>query len=305
MELATLSDPLPASAETLTVVLLGTGTPRSFPGRGKSGVAVLAGDKTFVIDCGGGTVDRLLAAGIAPQRVDTVFFTHHHSDHNSGFFDLFISSWRTHVTVDEVYEGRQVPFQVFGPTGTKEIIGAQYASFAYDIGLRVGFNKSAEEGSKIRYAEVNKGVVWDKDGLKVTAFEVDHRPVTPALGYQFEYKGKTAVISGDTVPVQAVTDHSRGADLLVHEAYNKAWLDELIRLHPDQQDGLAKPATYHSTTLEAAGIARDAGVKHLVLTHHIPAPAPTERAEREYTSGMEPIFTGKTTVGRDGMRFIL
>jgi len=55
VQLATLADPLPDFAESLTVVLLGTGTPRSFPGRGKSGVAVLAGSQVFVVDCGGGT----------------------------------------------------------------------------------------------------------------------------------------------------------------------------------------------------------------------------------------------------------
>jgi len=305
VQLATLADPLPDFAESLTVVLLGTGTPRSFPGRGKSGVAVLAGSQVFVVDCGGGTVDRLLASGIAPQRVDTVFFTHHHSDHNSGFFDLFISSWRTHVTVAQVYEGRRGPFQVYGPTNTRTIMGAQYASFAYDIDLRVGFNRSAEHGAEIEYFEQDDGVAYHQDGVKVTAFPVDHRPVAPAVGYKFEYRGKTVVISGDTIPVPALVDHSRGADLLVHEAYQKQWLDELIRLHPDQAVSLSKPATYHSTTLEAANQARLAGVKHLVLTHHIPAPAETTDAETDYIRGMETIFTGKITVGRDTMRFVL
>ncbi len=305
MQLATLNNPFPSFVEDLTLVLLGTGTPRSFPGRGKAGVAVLAGNKTFVVDCGGGTVDRLLDAGIAPQRVDTVFFTHHHSDHNSGFFDLFISSWRTHVTVESVFEGRQVPFQVYGPTGTRTIIGSQYASFAYDIALRVGFNRSAEQGADIEYQENDFGVVFDREGLRVTAFPVDHRPVTPAVGYKFEYQGKSAVISGDTVPVRALVDQARGADLLIHEAYNKEWLDELIRLHPDQTAGLAKPASYHSTTLEAAQQARNAGVTHLVLTHHIPGPAETTEAQNDYVRGMDSIFRGKITVGRDRMRFVL
>ncbi|MEQ4485054.1 MBL fold metallo-hydrolase [Cohnella silvisoli] len=291
--------------DSLKVVLLGTGTPRAFYDRAKPAVVVLAADQAFLVDCGAGTVNQLIKAGVMPQRISNILFTHHHSDHNSGFFDVFISSWRTHVIPDRVFEGRAVPMNVYGPTNTQEIIGKMRDSFAFDVNLRVNYNLSADAGAEIHYYERNEGEVYNKDGIKITAFEVDHRPVYPAIAYKFEYNGKSLVISGDTVPVENMVKYSRGVDLLVHESYNKTWLDALIAKFPDQANGLANPAKYHSTTLEVAEIAKQAGVPHLVLTHHIPAPAANEEAEEEYIQGMRDIYPGKITVGRDLMEFEL
>jgi len=289
----------------LTVVLLGTGTPRAFYGRAKPGVVVLAGDKAFLVDCGGGVVNQLIEAGVMPQRISDVLFTHHHYDHNAGFFDVFISSWRTHITPEAVYEGRSTPMRVYGPETTQAIIGKMRESFEFDVKLRVSYNLSDEAGSQIEYTECNEGVIYDQDGIRITAFEVDHRPVYPAVAYKFEYNGKTAVISGDTIPVPNMIKHAVGADLLVHEAYNKSWLDGLISQYPSYEKALSNPAKYHTTTLEAAEIAKQAGVKHLVLTHHIPAPAAEEQAEQAYISGMSSIYSGPITVGRDLMAFEL
>lgn len=292
---------VPDFHEHLKVILLGTGSPRAVYGVAKPGVAVLAGSKVFLVDCGAGTVGQLLLAGIMPQRISDVLFTHHHSDHNSGFFDVFISSWRTHVVPGAVYENRTVPMQVYGPVTTRDIIGKMEASFAFDVDLRIHYNKSALGGSRIEYHECNEGVVYDRDGIRITAFEVDHRPVYPAVAYKFEYNGQAAVISGDTIPVDNMVRYAQGADLLVHEAYNKEWLDALIAMYPEQATGLGNPAKYHTTTLQAAEIARQADVKHLLLTHHIPAPAKTPEAEAAYIRGMSGIYAGPITVGRDLM----
>ncbi|ULO05234.1 MBL fold metallo-hydrolase [Paenibacillus sp. 19GGS1-52] len=296
---------LPDFHEHLKVILLGTGTPRAFQGRAKAGVVVLAGDKTFLVDCGGATVDQLIKAGVMPQRISDVLFTHHHSDHNSGFFDVFISSWRTHVNANQVFQGRSKPMNVYGPTTTQEIIGKMRLAFDFDVNLRINYNLSADEGANINYIESNEGVIYEHEGIKITAFEVDHKPVYPAIAYKFEYNGKAVVISGDTIPVDNMVKYSEGIDLLVHESYNKIWLDALIEKFPDQATSLANPAKYHSTTLEVAEMAQQAGVKHLVLTHHIPAPAETVEAEAEYSQGMQEIYKGPITMGRDLMEFEL
>lgn len=292
----------PIENEPLTAILLGTGTPRAYPGAAKPAVAVLAGNKAFLVDCGADTVRQLINCGVMPHRIENVFFTHHHSDHNSGFFDFFISSWRTHVGV---IEERYGPVHVYGPTNTREIIEPMHKSFSYDIGFRLTYNKSNTAGAEIVYHESDGGVVYEADGLKVTAFEVDHRPVKPCVGYKFEYGGKSLVISGDTRPVPNTVQAARGSDLLIHDAFQKDWLEAIAAENPAFSTQALNPAKYHTTTLEAAQIAQDAGVRHLVLTHHIPQPRHTAEAEAAYMTGMSDIFDGPVTVGRDLMEFRL
>lgn len=285
--------------DEFTAVLLGTGTPRAYPGAAKPAVAVVVAGQVLLFDCGADTVRQLIDAGLMPQRVRDVFFTHHHYDHNAGFPDLFISSWRTHVGV---IAGRAVPMRAYGPQRTREVIGGFHAALAYDIGLRVSYNRSDEDGARLEVMECDEGAVFEDGDLRVSAFPVDHRPVAPAVGYRVEWRGRVLVISGDTRPVPATVEAARGADVLIHDAYNAAWLQAIAEEHPDLAVQVTNPAKYHTTTLEAAQVAADAGARHLVLTHHIPAVRRTPEAEAAYTAGMAGPYAGRITVGRDLMR---
>jgi ribonuclease Z len=291
---------LPTSG--LLVVLLGTGTPRAYPGAAKPAVAVVAAGRVLLFDCGADTTRQLIRSGLMPQRVGDVFFTHHHYDHDAGFPDLFISSWRTHVGV---IDGRAEPLRAYGPPGTADVLGRYHHALESDIALRVAYNKSDADGALLDARDGAPGVVYEQGGVRVTAFEVDHRPVEHAFGYVVEHDGRRVVISGDTRPVPATVEHARSADLLVHDAYNAAWLDEIVHEAPHLEVQVRNPARYHTTTLEAADVAREAGVGHLVLTHHIPVPAFTAEAEAAYTLGMSQRFSGRITVGRDLMEFHL
>lgn len=291
---------VPSFHENLRVVLLGTGSPRAYVNRAKAATLILAGHDAFLLDCGGAVVDQLLRAGMYPHRINDVFFTHHHSDHNSGLFDFFISSWRSHVGI---IKGRSEALRVYGPTNTRAIIGKMREGFEYDVSLRIGYNKSDAAAAEIVYTEMDSGVIYEKNGVKVTVFEVDHRPVTPALGYVFEYNGKKVVLSGDTRPVPAMVEHARNADLLIHDAYQKAWLDTIAEANPEDAIQVRNPAKYHTTTLEAAQIAHDANVKKLVLTHLIPPPAPDAESEAAFMGGMDAIYNGPIVVARDLMAF--
>ena len=118
-------------------------------------------------------------------------------------------------------------------------------------------------------------VVLDDKGLKVTAFRVNHAPVEPAVGYRFDYKGRSIVISGDTAESSALVAAAKGADILLHEALQPK-LVKLLELqfegrqHPQLPHVFRDILTYHTTPEQAAGQAKAAGVKQLVFNHIVP-----------------------------------
>lgn len=289
-----LAGTLPEVQEEMKLVLLGTGMPMASIYRSKPAQVILAGRKAFLIDCGAGVVTRLVEAGIPPERIENVFITHHHSDHTSGFENVLISSWNS---------GRHVPLNVYGPGNTKDIIEKLIEHLSWDIQLRINQARNNPEGAKVDYKEMEEGIIYEKEGVKVTVFPVDHGIVKPAVGYKFEYKGKTIVISGDTLPCENMIRYSKKADVLVHEAYSKRWLDKAVKRFPEKKAMVEGIMGYHSSTLEAAEIAQQSGARHLVFTHLIPGPAPVWYFEKDWAKGASDRFKGKITVGRDLMVF--
>ncbi|MFZ5643609.1 MAG: MBL fold metallo-hydrolase [Bacillota bacterium] len=285
--------------DEIKVIILGTGSPLNNPLRSKPSQVVLAGGKYFLVDCGGGTVSRLQEAGIPLEKIEDVFFTHQHSDHDSGFIDFFISSW------DSPTGPRNKPLKVYGPPTTKEVIGVMRQSLDYDISVRQDHIPRSSEGLNIEYTEMSEGVIYNDGQVKVTVFPVEHSPVKDAVGYRFEYKGKLVVFSGDTGPCENIVKYGRDADLLVHEAYSKEWMEAARQKFPEKANLVDNVVKYHSSTLEVADEAQRAGVKHVVLTHLMPAPSPVWYWEQYFIKGMRGIYNGKISVGRDLMTFSL
>lgn len=147
-------------------------------------------------------------------------------------------------------------------------------------------------------------VILNEPDLKITAFRVDHNPIDPAVGYRFDYKGRSAVLSGDTTPSAVVEAQARGADLLVHEALSidlvnrqraaaeAAGRTNLARIFGDITD-------YHTTPEQAAQLAERAGVKFLLLNHIVP-PLPIRVLEGPFLGEARRQFSGPLQVGRDG-----
>ena len=285
---------IPEMQEGMKLVLLGTGMPMPSIHRSQPAQAILAGRKVFLIDCGAGVVTRLVQAGIAPERIEDVFITHHHSDHTSGFENLLISSWNS---------GRNKPLNVYGPGNTKKIIEKVMEHLSWDIHLRITQAKNSPEGAKVNYVEMEEGLIYEKEGAKVTVFPVDHGIAKPAVGYRFEYKDQVIVLSGDTLPCENMVRYSEKADILVHEAYSKGWLDQGLKRFPEKKANVEGIMVYHSSTLEAAEIAKRAKAKHLVFNHLIPGPAPVWYFEKDWAKGVSDIYKGRVTVGRDLMVF--
>lgn len=292
---------LPDYSEELQWVLLGTGIPLGGHLRAKTANAVLAGDKVFLVDCGAEVLMRLVQAGIPPQRIEHLFFTHHHSDHNGGFVDFFVAS----VLPREVAH-RQKSLNIYGPPGTDDVVNHFLASLNIDLLSRT----ITEEAKTPVFHLMEEGVIYEADGLKVTVFPVDHGSYSLhgiAVAYVFEYKGKKIVFGGDTNSQDAAYDrmveYAQNADILIHGSYHPEFLQRGIKLFPALEafsDLIQWAHTPHNTVAE---IAEKAKIKHLALYHHLPSIQPVLPYERMYAAGLSNIFSGKITMGRDLMTF--
>ena len=280
----------------IAVVLLGTGVPIPNPDRATAATLVLAGNQAVLVDTGRNAVVGLNATG--RDDVSLIVYTHYHSDHIAELGEIL---------VNRAIFGATEPLPVIGPKGVIEVVNGFRAAYALEDGYRVAHHGEhwSSAGASAAAQEKLPGVVWEKDGLKVTMFDVDHAPVIPAVGYKFEYNGKSVVVAGDTRKTASTIEMSRGADLLVHEAVDRGTLDGLLpmleRSNPRRAAMTRDMMSHHTTTIELAEIARDAGVKKLAITHMVPSIPPTDAAEANFTRGMAAIYSGPIVMGRDGM----
>ena len=217
------------------VTLLGTGTPIPSIDRFGPSTLIEAGDQKLLIDAGRGATIRLHQLNIPIGRLDALLLTHFHSDHISGVPDVWLTGW-----LESYFGSRHKPFRVIGPRGTKRLIAKLEEAYADDIRIRMADEKLPPDGIATVVEEYERdGVVYEKDGLKVIAFEVDHGDVIkPAYGYRVEYAGRVAVISGDTRYNENVIKYGAGADLLVHEVaaarpelMTEAYIQRIIAHH--------------------------------------------------------------------------
>ena len=203
-----MSDP---SEDVFRVTLLGTGAPPPSIERFGPSTLVEVGREKFIFDAGRGAMQRLHQLGIAFNEITGLFLTHHHSDHVVGFPDLWLTGW-----IGRPWGKRSAPLPVWGPAGTREMM--EHLPKAFHVDIRVRSKSYPPDGVKLIAEEINEGGVFENDGIKVTAFEVDHGGEgLPAFGYRIDYGGRSAVLSGDTTFNENLIEHARGADLLVHE----------------------------------------------------------------------------------------
>ena len=258
------------SFDGLRVFLCGTGSPLVAPGHAQSCIAVMAGDELYVVDAGMGAAGTFQANGESMERLHTILLTHYHSDHITGIPDVNLNSW---------VAGRREPIRVLGPTGVQRVVDGFNEAFALDYGYRVAHHGAEflpPDAGPMLAETIAPGVVLQKEGLVVTAFEVDHRPVEPAFGYRFDYRGRSVVVSGDTVVTANLQNAAKDADLLLHDALSLPIVRALGVAA--RQTGHRAAAifddipSYHAHADELGALAEDAGVKLLALYHLLPAP---------------------------------
>ena len=294
-----------ALPDGLHAAIVGSGSPLPDPRRGNPCVAVIAGKRMFVVDAGEGASETLNRMRIGPQHIEAVLLTHFHSDHIGGLGSLAIQRWAAARAA--------APMRVLGPPGVERVVAGYNEAYAMDSGYRTAHHgeailPAAGAGMTAEPFAMPEGddsrVVLQDDDLTITAFTVDHAPAEPAVGFRFDYKGRSLVISGDTALTPVLVRAAKGADLLIHDALSR----ELLKLAEDaaRKAGLTGRAKifsdlpdYHASPQEAADAAREAGVGALVLTHIVP-PLPMKALEGPFLGDAAERFTGPLWLARDG-----
>jgi ribonuclease Z len=239
------------------VTLLGTGTP--IPSLDRFGPCTLveAGNAKLLIDAGRGAVIRLSQINVPIGRIDLQLLTHYHSDHTSGVPDVWLTGW-----LSSRFGQRTSAYRVIGPIGAKRLIENLERAYADDIKIRHADEKFPLSGIATDVTEFDRdGVVYEKDGVKVIAFEVDHGDVIkPCYGYRFEYGGRAVVLSSDTRYNANVIRYGAGADLLVHEVASAR--PELMT-----EAAVQRIIGHHTTPSDAGRVFAQTEPKLAVYTH--------------------------------------
>lgn len=292
----------------LHVILCGTGSPLPDPDRSGPCALVIAGKQVFLVDSGSGAGRRIGQIGVPLAKVDATFLTHFHSDHIDGLGEVLMLRWAG--------SGRTAPMPIYGPQGVDKVVSGFATAYTADYGYRIahhGADIMPRSGAGARAFTIpsqdGAQTVYDKDGVKVQAFAVKHDPVEPALGYRFDYKGRSVVISGDTAPTAAIARMCNGCDVLVHEVLNPEMVGKIAETARQSGDvRIAKIMSdipgYHSAPVAVANIARRGKARMLVFTHIVPR-MPTRVLHPYFLRGVAQAYSGEVVMGEDGLQISL
>ena len=231
------------------------------PYRAGSGYAVITSESVYLVDFGPGIIRNAAElsknwGGEIPQmnvvNLKHAFLTHLHSDHTMGIADLLLTPW---------VMGRSKPLNLYGPKGLHQLAANTLKANKIDIDYRINGTQPANKtGYKFIFKELNEGIVFENEEIKVEAFKVPHGDFEDAYGFRFTTADKVIVFSGDTGKSLKIAEIAKNADILVHEAYSLEGFKE--------NKGLAEISfrTSHST-IEVGEIASLAKPKVGALTH--------------------------------------
>lgn len=278
--------PVAAQDQEIKITLLGTGAPTPAMDRFGPSILVEAGGQKFLFDAGRGALQRLAQINVRWQDVDGVFITHLHSDHVVGFPDLWLTGWL-------VGHGRDRPLAVWGPAGTKKMLSLLAQAYEFDIAIRQQDDKASPDGVVILARDIGEEVVFEKAGVKITAFEVDHRPIEPALGYRVDYGGRSVVLSGDTRISENLIRHAQGVDVLIHEVASP----EAFKRTSIAPERAKSVVAHHVTPGQAGEVFSRVNPGLAVYSHVVP---PTATAQ-DLLPATRKTYSGRLELGEDLM----
>ena len=269
-------------ADFIKVTLLGTGSPRPSVERSGPAVLVEASGKKLLFDAGRGVVQRLQQLDVRSSEIQHLFLTHLHSDHISAVDDVWLTGW--------IYQ-RPKALKIYGPKGTDSFIDHLVKSYSFDVNLRNEYAGLDLVSGEINSIEINPGVIYSENELKITAFLVNHKPVDPAYGYRIDFGERSVVISGDTSFSQSLIDHSKEVDLLVHE---------IMAVKPkilDRNPRLQKIESYHTDPDQLAKVLNETKPRVAVTTHIILVGV----TEQHVLDRIQTQYDGELHMGKDLM----
>ena len=291
--------------DALYAITTGTGAPLPEAERAGPQAVVVAGDEVLVFDAGPGSTRQLALTGISVGSVDALFLTHYHSDHIGDIGELMLQHWTS--------EGTAAPLPVYGPPGVDTVVEGFEHAYTLDKSYRIAHHgvevmPTSGFGAEVHPFDLGADLmssqtVYASGEVEVIAFNVDHAPVFPAVGYRVNYKDRSVVITGDTVYTESLVKHAMKADLLISEALNHDYSQMISDASKERENNLSVVAkdikTYHIRPDEVGIVARDADVSYLLVTHILP-PIPAQILKNGFLRGTKEIYKGNVYLANDG-----
>lgn len=272
----------------MDVILLGTGCPQAHPLRMGPANLVRAEGFSLLVDCGSGVTQRLVGAGSSGRLLDAVLLTHLHSDHVVDLYQLTVSSW---------HQGRDRPQRILGPVGTRRFAEQIMELWREEREQRIRHERRpSTRALELEIVEFEEGVIWDAGGVRISAFEVDHRPWQPAFGFAFESAAGKLVLSGDTRVCDNLIRRAAGADVLVHECFVHGAMQPVPGVRTEE--GIRNVAAYHTLSSEVGEVAARAGARLLVLNHFVPVEFDRDALLHDVAAN----YSGPIVIAEDLMR---
>ena len=279
------------------LVLLGTqGGPliRSYK-QTPSADLIVYKNKSFVIDTGYGVTFKLREAGIDLSKLNSIFITHHHSDHNLELGPLLYNAW---------IAGLKEQVHIYAPAGLKSLLYFYWESNRLDIDIRIKDEGCPDIRTLVISHEIEEGQLVSDQGFEISALKNIHPPVENSFAFKFKLGEKIVVFSGDTAYCPALAGFATGADYLIHEVMYGPAIDEMVKRRGNAPNLKASTLSHHTLAEDVGRIAQQANVKNLVLNHFVP-PDDKSLTDEVWINAVKKTFSGNCIVGKDLMQFPL
>lgn len=251
----------------IQLTILGSGTGAPYLRRSAPGILVRLGDFDLLLDCGEGTIRKLLKAGSSSDQIDTIFLSHFHPDHSAGLIPfLFATKYNLGFRRNKV-------FSIF----SHQLFSEFYRDLRNAFGQWVEPAPGLMEIELLKAGDIRSKILESEITFRFSS--VAHNP--ESLAARIEFKGFSLVYSGDTDYSEDLVNLAKSVDLFICECS----LPEHMKTEG------------HSTPSIAGKMASEAGCRTLLLTHMYPA---CDKADM--TGPCRNFFKGELFIAEDSLR---